>query len=148
MFLIHVFLYAGVYCIDGERWEKWKSQLANLSQITVDRCVKPACLGNLKIAEIHNFADASQIAYGAVSYLRLVDVEERIHCAFLIGDCAKIGIVSCSVSRSVGPDCKRRVGHSSESIEILDGLHLCVTVHQKSVKAFPYLCYQQTVSHS
>ena len=71
--------------IDGERWEKWKSQLANLSQITVDRCVKPACLGNLKIAELHNFADASQIAYGAVSYLRLVDVEERIHCAFLIG---------------------------------------------------------------
>ena len=37
------------------------------------------------IAELHNFADASQIAYGAVSYLRLVDVEERIHCAFLIG---------------------------------------------------------------
>ena len=71
--------------IDGERWEEWKSQLASLSQITIDRCVKPASLGDLKIAELHNFADASQIAYGAVSYLRLVDVEDRIHCAFLIG---------------------------------------------------------------
>jgi len=40
----------------------------------------------LKIAELHNFADASQIAYGAVTYLRLVDVEERMHCAFLIGN--------------------------------------------------------------
>ena len=70
---------------DGERWEKWKSQLANLPLITVDRCVRPACFGDLKIAELHNFADASQIAYGAVTYLRLVDVEERIHCAFLIG---------------------------------------------------------------
>ena len=71
--------------IDGERWEKWKSQLASLSQITIDRCVKPASLGDLKIAELRNFADASQIAYGAVSYLRLVDVEDRIHRAFLIG---------------------------------------------------------------
>ena len=70
---------------DGERWEKWKSQLANLSLITVDRCVRPACFGDLKTAQLHNFADASQVAYGAVSYLRLVDVEERIHCAFLIG---------------------------------------------------------------
>lgn len=59
--------------------------MANLPLITVDRCVRPACFGDLKIAELHNFADASQIAYGAVTYLRLVDVEERIHCAFLIG---------------------------------------------------------------
>ena len=35
--------------------------------------------------ETCNFADASQIAYGAVSYLRMVDVEDRIHCTFLIG---------------------------------------------------------------
>ena len=41
--------------------------------------------GDLKFAELHNFADASQIAYGAVLYLRMVDVEDRIHCTFLIG---------------------------------------------------------------
>ena len=71
--------------VDNERWEKWKSQLPSLSEITVNRCVKPPCFGDLKFAELHNFADASQIAYGAVSYLRLVDVEDRIHCAFLAG---------------------------------------------------------------
>jgi len=53
--------------------------------ITVNRCIRPACFGDLKTAELHNFADASQVAHGAVSYLRLVDVEERIHCTFLIG---------------------------------------------------------------
>ena len=59
--------------------------MPSLSEITVNRCVKPPCFGDLKFAELHNFADASQIAYGAVSYLRLVDVEDRIHCAFLAG---------------------------------------------------------------
>lgn len=107
---------------DGERWEKWKAQLVGLSRITVDRCVKPTCFGDLKMAELHNFADASQIAYGAVSYLRLEDVEERIHCAFLMGevspcsletyDCAKVGTVGCSLSHSVRSDRKRRAGYS------------------------------------
>ena len=32
-----------------------------------------------------SFADASQVAYGAVCYLRLVDVNDRMHCAFLVG---------------------------------------------------------------
>ena len=71
--------------VDSERWEEWKSQLLSLSQITVNRCVKPPCFGDLKLAELYNFADASQIACRAVSYLRLVDVEDRIHCAFLAG---------------------------------------------------------------
>ena len=51
----------------------------------VDRCVRPARFGDLKIAELHSFADALQNAYGAVTSLRLVDVKERIHCTFLIG---------------------------------------------------------------
>ena len=140
--------------IEGKRWGKWKSQLANLSQITVDRCVKPACLGNLKIAELHNFADASQIAYGAVSYLRLVDVEERIHCAFLIGKSRLAHLKPMTVPRLelsaavLAVQLDQTVREELEPIDILDGLHLCVTVNQKSVKAFPYRCCQQTVSHS
>ena len=68
-----------------QRWEKWKEQLPNLLQIAVTRCIKPPEFGDLKFAELHSFADTSQIAYGAVSYLRLVDVEDRIHCTFLMG---------------------------------------------------------------
>ena len=85
--------------VDGERWEKWKRQLPSLSEITVNRCVKPAYFGDLKVAELHDFADASQIAYGAVSYLRLVDVEDRIHCAFLVGKSRLAHLKPMSVPR-------------------------------------------------
>ena len=88
-----------IYHGDGERLEKWKSQLANLSLITVDRCVRPACFGDLKIAELHNFSDASQIAYGAVTYLRLVNIKERIHCTFPIGKSRLARLRLMSVTR-------------------------------------------------
>ena len=31
------------------------------------------------------FSDGSRVGYGAVAYLRLVDDDDRIHCAFIIG---------------------------------------------------------------
>ena len=69
--------------IESHTWEKWKEQLSSLSQIAVNRCIKPVNFGELKLGELHNFADASQISYRAVSYLRLVDVEDKVHCTFL-----------------------------------------------------------------
>ena len=70
---------------DGERWEKWKSQLASLSRVSLGRCIKPLYFGHLKFSELHNVEDALHIACGAVSYLRMMDVEDKIHCTFLTG---------------------------------------------------------------
>ena len=70
---------------DKERWEKSKNQLSGLPKIKVNRCFKLVGFGELKLVELHSFADASQVAYGAVCYLRLVDVNDRMHCAFLVG---------------------------------------------------------------
>ena len=39
----------------------------------------------MKLVELHSYADASQVAYGVVCYLRLVDVNDRMYCAFLVG---------------------------------------------------------------
>jgi hypothetical protein len=52
---------------ESRRWEKWKEELSKPSQVAVKGCVKPADLGELKFAELHNFADASQFTFGAVS---------------------------------------------------------------------------------
>ena len=52
--------------------------------MTLERCVKPPEFGNVKSARLHHFADASSYAYGAVSYLRLVDEEDKVHCAFML----------------------------------------------------------------
>ena len=67
------------------RWEKWKEDLPKLSRLAVKRCVKPADLGKLKFATLHNFADVSQFALGAVSYLRMVDLTDNAYCSFLMG---------------------------------------------------------------
>ena len=67
------------------RWRTWLRDLSKLSQITVERCIKPTNSGGMVSCQIHHFCDASQSAYGAVSYLRLVDIYDQIHCSFLIG---------------------------------------------------------------
>ena len=38
--------------VDSERWEKWKSQLPSLSEITVKRCVNPPCFGDLEARRV------------------------------------------------------------------------------------------------
>ena len=49
------------------------------------RCLKPERFSKIKRTQLHHFADASQIAYSAVSYARMVNANNDVHCAFLIG---------------------------------------------------------------
>ena len=68
------------------RWKRWLSELPKLSQISLARCLKPPDFGVADVTELHHFADASQIAYGAVSYARFVNEERNaVHCSFIVG---------------------------------------------------------------
>ena len=67
------------------RWRAWVDDLPKISRIAIGRCVKPVKSLDITSCQIHHFCDASQVAYGAVSYLRLVDMQGRIFCSFLIG---------------------------------------------------------------
>ena len=78
---------------------KWKEDLPKLSQLAVKRCVKPTDLEKLKFAVLHHFADASQFAFGAVSYLRMVDLIDNAYCSFLMGKSRLVHIKPMTVPR-------------------------------------------------
>ena len=57
----------------------------NLSQLKVDRCVKPNEFGRVKNTIRHNFSDASEIGYAHVSYIKIENQIDGIHTTFLMG---------------------------------------------------------------
>ena len=67
------------------RWENWLLDLPKLSSFSISRCLMPAEFGQIASSQLHHFSDASEDGYGSVSYLRLVNEEGNIHCAFLFG---------------------------------------------------------------
>ena len=67
-----------------EQWVRWCDDLRRLEDFKVPRCLKPDEFGPLQHCQLHHFADASQSAYGVTSYVRLEDVQGRVHCSLLM----------------------------------------------------------------
>ncbi|XP_046560324.1 uncharacterized protein LOC124269353 [Haliotis rubra] len=68
-----------------EKWIEWIQKLSRIEQLTITRCVSPFDSDDLLKYDLHHFSDASMEGYGAVSYLRIVNSDGRIHCAILMG---------------------------------------------------------------
>ncbi|XP_060605456.1 uncharacterized protein LOC132757974 [Ruditapes philippinarum] len=68
-----------------ERWCLWLKDVEKLSDFNVTRCLKPSHFKEIKTASLHHFSDASETGYGIVTYLRMVDSKDRMHCSFVIG---------------------------------------------------------------
>ena len=66
------------------KWRAWVEDLQNLKLVSWPRCFKPKEFGVLHNVQIHHFSDASEVGYGAASYLRLVDDKGRIHCGLVM----------------------------------------------------------------
>ena len=82
-----------------ERWTSWLSQLSALNEVQIERCFKPDSFGPIAVVQIHNFADASCYAYGASSYLRLIDDAGNVSCSFLLGKSRVAPIKAVSIPR-------------------------------------------------
>ncbi|XP_045130684.1 uncharacterized protein LOC123515864 [Portunus trituberculatus] len=66
-------------------WRKWLGDWNGREEVRIPRCYWLERISPLHTAQIHNFCDASQQAYGTVSYLRLTDKNGRHHVTFLFG---------------------------------------------------------------
>lgn len=66
-------------------WKKWLLELPTLSNLTIPRCLKPPHFGDVVDYQLHHFLDASQSAYGAVTYMRITNHDGEVHCSFVIG---------------------------------------------------------------
>jgi len=64
--------------------QRWLESLPAMDQFSVQLCYKPNEFGMIADVEIHHFSDASEVGYGGVSYLRLIDADSRVHCSFVM----------------------------------------------------------------
>ena len=67
---------------DRIQWLHLLEDPLKLENLQVDRCFKPKNFTEIKNAQLQIFSDGSRLGYGAVAYLRLVDVFDR---SFVMG---------------------------------------------------------------
>ena len=66
---------------ERQQWEDWLNDLPEMSSMSINRCIKPHDFGPVKDYQLHHFSDASEKAYGAVSYLMMVNAEGTVCCS-------------------------------------------------------------------
>ncbi|XP_006822097.1 uncharacterized protein LOC102801573 [Saccoglossus kowalevskii] len=67
------------------RWKCWRDSLVHLENVHIPRCYTPHAFGPVKRREYHIFCDASDVAIGAVAYLRQINDKDEVNVAFLLG---------------------------------------------------------------
>ena len=66
-------------------WINWYDSIMTLEAANVPRCLKPVDFDCITHIEIHGFADASEHAYGAVLYIKMLDHSKGSCISFLLG---------------------------------------------------------------
>ena len=69
----------------SQSWDNWLEGLPQLENIAVPRYLKSHQLSQVIDVQLHHFSDASSGGYGCVSYLRSKDVDNKVHCALVMG---------------------------------------------------------------
>ena len=65
-------------------WERWLEGTKDITEITIDRCYHLYGWQCSNI-QLHIFCDASEVAYGAVGYLRFAFKDGTVYCCFVMG---------------------------------------------------------------
>ena len=69
--------------VELRRWQAWVHDLPIMLRFRIPRCLKPhEC--NAATYQIHHFSDASETAYGVVSYLRVDKGQDSVNCGMVM----------------------------------------------------------------
>ena len=82
--------------MEREQWDQWVSGLQDMDKICVPRCLQPIPSVH---KELHHFADASEVAYGVVSYLRVVTTDGCVSCTLVMAKSRLAPIKKLTVPR-------------------------------------------------
>jgi len=80
-------------------WQRWITELDQLSRFEVDRCMKPENFGVVKTADLHHFCDTSELGYGTVSYLKLTNSVKDVHVTFVLGKARVVPLKRITIPR-------------------------------------------------
>jgi hypothetical protein len=106
------------------RWEKWKIELDELSNLRIPRTYTRQPLSTMKVIELHNFSDASLSGYGQCSYLRTIDQHDNIESALVMSKARVAPTKAVTVPRLelVAAFTSAKVGKTLEQALKIDGL--------------------------
>lgn len=66
------------------QWVDWKNDLLKLKEVLIPRCYHPHTFSDIVRTELHHFSDASNVGYGACSYLRFKNDKSEVHCSLVM----------------------------------------------------------------
>ncbi|XP_062708163.1 uncharacterized protein LOC134288186 [Aedes albopictus] len=82
------------------RWQKWIQILDDVKQLQVPRCYfEQATSQHYQHVQLHIFVDASEDAYAAVAYFRVVDLQGRARCSLVAAKTKVAPIKPISIPR-------------------------------------------------
>ena len=109
----------------SSRWSRWRSEIPALERLEVKRCFKPPDFNKLAKVELHHFSDACETGLGQCSYLKFVNEDGRVHCAFVMGKARvaplkhvtvpRMELTAAVISAKVGKFLKDELKYSSIS---------------------------------
>ena len=131
----------------AEQWREWVIELPHLSTAAIPRCFIPESF-TVERLELHTFCDASIRAYAAVSYLRAVGFDGRIHCAVVLGKSRLSPLKTTTIPRL---ELSAAVLAARLSKRVIEELTVCISTvvfWSDSTSVLQYICNESRRFHT
>ena len=122
----------------------------SLACFSIKSCYKPASFKTIVSCQVHRFSDASEVGYGAVTYLRMQNDQGEIHCSFVVGKArvapvktvtiSRLKLAAATVAVRLGAVVKRELGIPVDSVTFwTDSTTVLRYIHNKTSRFKAYV---------